>query len=349
MKTWNKLITLALFSTFAIACGDDGPVSIAENDDTEVFRAALVGGDDLEMEYSGEDGTRSQAIAGERSMVASLTADAVGGTNAMLVGHLEMMRTIAALPPTKILPDARIWEGEDKGIFYRVGMERSDTPRGTRFDYRITARSADTPDAEMLPLVDGDVVRIETRPEELGRQGFGIIRVHFENIHTVNPEEEIGGIARIAFRRVGLVRQVHTRMLNVHFPEDPEFPVAAEYFYTQLPNSAGVMKWFSVGDVQKDGPPFERVAVHSAWRADHSGIGAAKVFGGSLDVDYWHVGECWDSTFIKGFERIEVPGMSHETGDAATCFAAPANLDVPEFMETLADEDPALPGEHPEE
>lgn len=345
----NRYTTSLLVALIAVGCGNQDGVEVSRQDaETEIYREALVNADDVELSFE-SDGTRRQALAGEQSGLASLTADAVIGTNSLIVGNLAMMRIIASFPPTAIEDNARIWEGEDDGKFYQVRIEKSATPRGTRFDYTLLGRDAADANADLLPLIDGDVVRIETRPGVLGRQGFGVLRFHFDNVNTIDPSEGISGTGRIAFRRVGGVRQVRVRFLNFTSPNDPEFPPAAAYEYVQLPLGGGAMKWFSVGDVLKDGQPYENIAVHSAWRKDLSGVGAANVFGGSLDVDYWHLLECWDSTLLKGYEAIAVPGMNFNDGDAASCFAAPEDLDVPEYQDSLPDEDPEIPTAHPEE
>ena len=353
MKNWTKSLLLALIATTAIACVQNDPISMGQNNsddpETEAFRQGLIGPDDIEMTFDANNGTRNQALAGQASLIALLTVDAVVNTNLFLVNHLVAMRFITALPPTASADDMRMWQGENDGLTMRVVVDRSLTPRGVRFDYIVAAKPVDADEDAFLPLIDGHIVRIDTRPQELGRQGFGIVRFNFTNINTLNPDEEIGGIARIAFRKVGNVKQVHSRLLNVVTPNDPDFPKAAEYAYTLLPNGAGGMKWFSVGDVQKDGPPYENVAAHSLWREDHSGVGSATVFGGSIDVDYWHLGECWSSNLLKGYERLAIPGMMTESGDATTCFNTPDDLEVPDFQESLPDEDPQIPAAHPDE
>ncbi len=353
----NKLIRRTLLILVAIsmvACVDNDPVSIGQSGgdsdpETDTFRAGLINQDDISMDFGDDSNTRQQALAGQTSVVALLTADAVISTNLFLGNHLLAMRLITALPPTAATPNSRLWQGDDDGVTYRVFVEKSQTPRGVRFDYLIAGKPSDAGEDAFLALVDGHVTRIDTRPAELGRQGFGIIRYNFDNINTLDPTEEIAGVARIAFRKVGNVKQVHTRMVGVETPNDPDMPEAAEYMYTLLPNKSGAMRFYGIGDVNKDGAPYENVAVHSAWREDHSGIGAVMAFGGSLDVDYWLLGECWESNLLKGYEKLEVPGMTHETGDAATCFNLPDDLEIPEHSNTVVDEDPAIPGAHPDE
>jgi len=343
MKNWTSKLILPLIAAFALgACGQDDGSSVSprsmESKDAETFRSALVSEDDIAMDF--EVSANALGLAGEPATTAGLTVDAITGTNTFMYHHLAIMRFVTSLPPSYVGPNRAIWEGkDDEGDFFRVKVERSETPRGVRFDYNVLGGTAEDGGLQLLPIVDGHVVRIDTRPAQLGKQGFGIVRFHFSNYNTIKPEEGVSGTARVAFRRIARVRQVHVRMLDVSSPDDPDFPPAAEYKYTQLPDGAGAMAWFSKSDISKDGAPLENVAVHTVWRNDYSGVGHATAFGGSLEVDYWTIGECWDSNLIKGYEKIEMPTMTHESGDPVSCLNLPTTLHIPEHQAELPDED----------
>lgn len=349
MKTTTlRLIALVTtLATFGVACVPDGSHDDHSDPETEAFRQALASEGDIALEY-GEGGTVHQGLNGERSEIANLTVGAVGGTNAFIYSHIRMLEAVSQLPPTAATEDSRTWQGEDEGVFMRLHVERSQTPRGTRFEYVLAGRPAADADAEMLGILSGDIVRIETRPEEIGKQGFGVVRFNFHNYGLLKPSEQTDGMARIAFRRVGEVRQVRVRMIGVETPNDPDFPEAAEYFYTQLPDRGGELRFFGKGDVLKDGAPLESVAVASAWRANRTGLGTAVVFDGSLQVDYWNLGQCWDAGLIVGYEKLETPGWSSEEGAAESCFELPV-LEAPAHQDSLPDEDPELPAAHPAE
>lgn len=354
-KTLKTLKSLPYITIALLMLGCVAPNEAEESAATATFRAALVSADDVKMQntLAADSGTARQALNGDPSDLAALTADAVRGTNAFLVDHFKMMNNIVAQPPTVADEDSHIWEATFKDTFLRVSIERSDVPRGTRFDYTMSAAPAGTND--LKPLISGHVVRIETRPEVLGKQGFGIVRLHFTNISERFPDEgDAKGIARIAFRKVGNVHQVNVRMIGMDVPSDPEFPRAAAYGYILLPNTAGALRWFAKSDFMKDGAPYENLAIHTTWRADKSGLGNAFFTGGSLNidgnpVDYLSISDCWDTNAITGFERQAVPDFSRDFGDPATCFAAPDKLDVPAFEETLPDEDPVIPAPHDSE
>ena len=339
MTTYRTALLLALASL--VACGDVDP-TVGSEVETDTFRQALPSAEDVSLDY-GADGAARQALNGDYSLIAGLTAHAVVGTNATMVAHFALMEYVSNLPPTEAGEDFRVWQGEHEELTVRVRADRVEVPEGLRYDYTLSGRvTADG--GELLPVITGHVVRVGVVDDEAPRNGFGIVRFHFENLDTLEPEREIGGKARVSFRKEGRAHQVHVRFIDVRTPDDPYFPSAAEYVYAVQPDESGAMAWYSRGDVKKDGEPFEDVAVHSVWRADKSGIGSGFVTGGSLEVDYWHLLECWDPTFIKGYGSLATPGLTLPSGDAASCFARPENLEVPEQQEVLPDEDPAIPG-----
>jgi hypothetical protein len=348
MKTrnhWMLATLVTAFATLSVACMPDDEAS--NDPETDAWRQALASEGDLELSY-GEDGQVAQALNGTPSEIAHMTSDAVGGTNNFMRGHFQMLDDISQLPPTASTPDSRMWEGDHEGLFLRLYAEKSDTPRGTRFEYVFSGRPASDTSADMLPILIGDVVRIETRPDSWGKQGFGVVRFNFHNYGLLHPNEDVDGMVRVSFRRVGNVRQVHARMLGVTTPQDPAFPPAAEFVYTQLPDRAGELRFISKADVKEDGLPLESVAVASKWRKNRSGIGNAVIFDGSLEVDYWHLTQCWDTALVTGFERRAIPNYEETEGNMSVCFDLP-DLEAPAYQATLPDEDPAIPAAHPAE
>lgn len=347
-KSGQSLIWLiCIFALVAAsACGDQ---ATAEQETTEEFRAALVSENDILLSYEGEPGSQSSALNGEVSGIAALTADTVVNTNRFLRGHLGMMRAIASLPPSETAEDRRAWQGTHDGYFLRVEVARSDAPRGTRFDYSMQARPADDDSQPMLTLFDGHVVRIETRPN-FDKQGWGIVRYHFDNANTLDPSQKIDGKVRLAFRRVANVRQVRAHLIGIETPNDPNFPDAAAYDYVLLPNRAGRMKFYAKADFNRDGgQPLEDIAVHSYWRGDLSGAGVALATGGTLQVDFLRSAQCWDSQLHKGYEYLGWPEGHSEDGDRASCVQNTDDLEPPVVDENLGDEDPAIPPAHPAE
>ncbi|MEM1349481.1 MAG: hypothetical protein AAGI01_13040 [Myxococcota bacterium] len=203
-------------------------------------------------------------------------------------------------------------------------------------------------------LLDGYVTRIDTRPN-FEKQGWGIVRVYFTNLNAFDPaNNEATGTARVAFRRVGDVRQVRARLYNLQTPDEPDFPRLADYEYTLLPNNSGALRWYARQDFMQDGAPLERVVVHSAWRDDRSGVGNLFVQGGSLAIDtnpveYLSLTECWSSLRFLGFERAEVPGYSQEEGSPSACYRQVDDLELPVVDETAPEVDPEIPPAHPDE
>ena len=349
MKDNTKLMmTSLMIAMSAAACGDADPTVLSSGDDEETvtYRQALPAAEDVELSYGddGEGTTLRQALNGDPSEIALLTRDAVVGTNSLMKDHFDMMRTIADQRPTELLPNGRVWQGVHAGLTIRVKATKTDVPLGTKFDYLVAAKKAGSND-DFLPIIDGHVVRLADRFEP--RDGFGVVRFRPGNLNTLQPARNIGGIARVAFRKANRAHQVNVRALGVHGPGG-NFPRAAEYQYAVAPSGAGKLAWFSHGDVANDGSPYENAAVHSAWRPDHSGMGAAFVTGGTLGLNYIHERECWDSALITGFEVIETPYDRQVSGDRENCKADPDSIEPPTIDE-VPDEDPTIPEPMPEE
>lgn len=341
---WLVCIALLAMTSTLAACGGQN----ADDSQTAEFRAAMVSKDDVMMTYDGSD-TRASGLNGQLSGIAALTAGTVVKTNLFLGGHIALMRFIVSLPPQVVETDHRVWQGTHDGFFIQVDVTRSDAPRGTRFDYAMKARPADDDSAPMLTIFDGFVVRIETRPNS-DHQGWGIVRYHFDNYNALKPDAQVGGTARLAFRRVGHVRQVRVRLIDIKTPKDPNFPPAAAYDYVLLPNHAGRLKWFARADFNKDGQqPLEDIAVNSYWRSDLSGAGVGWASGGTLAVDYVRDAECWNTHLQKTYSMVSSPDGDVHDGDRASCAQNTDDLEPPTYQDSLADEDPALPTADPNE
>ncbi len=340
MKPITSPITLASIASLLIACGPQNEAQLAQQEDTDTFRQALPTADDVALEYGA--GSRSQALNGDYALLAGLTAEAVVGTNAFMLGHFLMLEAVSNHEPTESGENFRVWEGTRHDLTLRIRADRSETPRGFRYDYTLAGKVTDS-DADFLDVITGHVVRLDDESDT--RSGFGIVRFHFGNLNALEPERQIAGTVRVAFGKADRAHAVRVRAIGVKTPDDPYFPPAAAYRYGVTQEGAGGLQWFAHGDVKKDGEPFENVAVHTVWRENKSGIGSGFVTGGSLEVDYWHLLECWDPTFIKGFDMLSVPGLDLPSGDPATCFASPGELEVPEMDEAMADEDPEVPAD----
>jgi hypothetical protein len=331
---------LVPFLLFTAACVSDDEVPVHMQDpEAEVFRAGLASEDDLALEFNA-DTTRQQALAGQVSVLAALTADAVLSTNHWVFAHIHLMRAISLYPPTLREENARTWEGTDKGNFYRVKIEREVTPDGVFFTYSFEGRLESEPETALRVLLEGEVLRTTTGPRP---DGEGVVRFFFDNLSHLDPNSDTTGTARVAFRKTDGQRQVHNRMINMVVPDDEKFPEFAEYTYTQFAGGGGEMKWFSKGDIKEDGAPYEYISAHSAWQPNLSGVGSAVAFGGSIDVEQWNLTECWGSTLHKTYDRFSIPTTAIEDGDSTTCVMPVAELEIPEYQETLPDEDPTLP------
>jgi hypothetical protein len=352
MDTKTKMMrTSLMIAMTATACGDADPTILSggggDDPETETYRQALPAAEDVELSYGddGEGTTLRQALNGDPSEIALLTRDAVVGTNTMMKDHFDMMKHVASQPPTDILPNGRVWQAVHGGVTIRVVATSSPTPRGIKYDYLVAGKRTGSVD-DFLPIIDGHVVRLADRYEP--RDGFGVVRFRAGNLNTLQPVRNIGGIARVAFRKANRAHQVNVRAIGLRGPNSQDFPIAAQYAYAVAPSRAGRLVWFSHGNVANDGAPFENAAVHSAWRPDHSGIGAAFVTGGTLGQAFIHEVECWDTALLTGFEVIETPWDRQVSGDPANCKLDPDAIEPP-AIEDVPDEDPMIPEPMPEE
>lgn len=332
------LTTLFAALTLSACAQDDAPIHMQDAEGDE-FRQGLITTDDIAMEFN-TGNTRQQALEGQVSVIAALTADSVISTNAWVFAHIQLMRAISLYPPTLEEENARVWEGEDKGNFYRVRIEREDREEGTHFTYSFHGRLASEPAEDLRLLLDGDILRTKLAPDA---EGFGVVRFYFDNLSHLDPNSDVQGTARVAFRKHDGTRQVHNRMVNMVVPDDQQFPEFAEFAYSQVRGEGGELRWFSRGDVKNDGEPFEYVTAHSKWNADLSGVGLANAFGGSIEVDGWTLVECWGTTLHKSYDLLSVGMTNLESGDRESCGGNSDQLDPPPFYETLPNEDPEIP------
>lgn len=333
------LIVLAALVASACVSDSDAPIHM-QDPEAETFRQGMISTEDIAMDFGANDNTRMQELEGQVSMIAGLTADAVISTNVWVFAHIQLMRAISLYPPTLREDNARIWEGTDKGNFYRVKIERTVQTDGTLFTYSFHGRLESEPETALRPLLDGEILRTKLGPNP---DGNGVVRFYFDNLSHLDPASETEGTARVAFRKEDGVRQVHNRMVNMVVPEDQSFPEFAEFAYRQNAGGGGELRWFSKGDVKEDGEPYEFVTAHSAWLPDYSGVGTVVAFGGSIDVDQWNLVECWGTNLRKGYDSFSVPDTTLESGDKETCVMEVEELEIPPFYETLPDEDPEIP------
>lgn len=346
MRITSSLLLLCTLTSMA-ACVP------AEDPSTAMFRGAMVSEQDINMDQAPSKSGAMQALNGDPSEIADITANTVRFTDELLKAQFKVIDDIIQLDPTTLSDTEHVWQLDADDISLRLSMSKSDAPKGSRFDYTLEVAPV-SDRSSFSPIVDGHVVRLDAQTAD-NNQGFGIVRFHFTNLSTHFPEDnDSKGIARIAFRNVGKVGQVRTKLLNMEVPNDPKFPANSLYNYTILPNNSGGFQWFSRGDIMKDGAPFEDLSVHSRWRNDFSGLGQMRLQGGSLAVDgtpveFLQKTECWDTSLHNSFQKNEAPGYSMESGDALSCFGVPTDEVSVLEINPLQDEDPTLPEAHGEE
>ena len=347
----KNLVSMMLLAVLLLSgCVEEGFFE-EEEEKTTVFRAALVAEEDVRMRTPGDNSSHHLQAQGESSDYAGLawaTAETVVGTNHFMLKFIVTMHYITNLPPAVAEEDLHIWEGTHEDLFIRVSVERSDDPQGTRFDYEMEGRYAEDGEDGLVTILDGYVVRKPGWSPQ-NRIGFGIVRHDYDNLNYLQPEREISGFSSVGFRRAGGIHQLEVRALDIVTPAYPDYPERAAYRYFIRGDHSGELLWQGRADWKGDGEPLEDVAAHVSWNSDFSGAGLARVSGGTLEVDYWNIAECWDGSFLRSYGKLEAPNANWSDGDDASCSPTdPDGLAVPIEADLPGDE-AVIPQAHPDE
>ncbi len=345
MKSLRIVALLSLVFLWSACVPESGP----EESATEAFRMGLLDRGDIEMNY-GNQQLQGLAMAsaqplGHHSVLAYETGRSVVGTNLILLHLVVTMEVIASLPPTVAEEDLHIWEGVHEGVFSRVTITREDRPEGARFDYLLEALP-EGESGELRRMIEGYTLRFQ-EGNQLSYHGYGLVDYDFDEINEIYPQG-IGGTAAVAFRRAGGVHQVNVRFVDAFSPEHPDFPPLASYQYIQRSDLSGEFAWMSSADYLEDGEPYEDITARVRWNADLSGTGIARLTGGSMEVDYWHLTDCWNDGLQVLYNELALPNLSWDDGDIDACAFDPAEFTLP-TEEELGSERPEVPQAHPEE
>lgn len=345
-----KRLTLLLLSLMLLTLSGAGCVpEEPEDPTTEAFRFGLLAEGDLQMEFAGQQAqaliTASQPL-GNKSLLAHETARSVVGTNLFLLRLVLTMRYIASFPPAVAEEDRHVWEGSHQGVFLRVTVEREDGAEGATFPFLFEGRPAGTND-ELVPLIEGWALRF-VDGEQLLRQGYGQVYYDFDGINALYPQEGIGGEGMATFRHAGGVHQVDVRLHDAFSPQHPDFPPLASYTYFQRPDNSGGFSWISSADYLDDGEPFEDIHARVEWNGDLSGAGVARLTGGSMEVEYWALTDCWNGAFDVLYTQLAAPNFSVGDGTLSSCPVDPGTLVIP-TAEELGSHWPEIPAAHADE
>ncbi|MEM1349482.1 MAG: hypothetical protein AAGI01_13045 [Myxococcota bacterium] len=321
-------------------------------------------GTDDALEETPEQGlvTVQQELVGEPSQLAAFTTQAVGDTNEVVFHVFEQVDEITSSPATSYDEDLDRWTWEAqkplRGIYMRFELDRepvSERLRAQDVRSAISFRFFYGRDASDHTLVYSGYYNgfDERTPAGARQRGFGVVRLFLGALSQYDDEVPSGTI-RVAFRSSGRNRQVLTSMFGVEDRAGEK--LNALYTYVQRADDQGRFVYFGRQDFDADGAR-EFFSVRSAWTATKEGRVAARITGGSLELDSIHIQQCWDADQVAVWERSRAEFsnamrevVEQEQGERDACAEPlrPLELTAPAYV-PVDDEDPSVPAPLEEE
>lgn len=343
MKTFAR--TIGLSGCVLLAAISCGPVATEPMPDIP----ERVEYDTVKIEYGEDDLIRATselvpgaagALVGDPSGLAELARSTVRGTNRTIFQQIALVEAIASFPPTSFEDDVWTWidRRDDRHTVFTI--ERVSEGR---LSYLLESGvTADT----IAPVFSGSFDRSSRLAGR--QQGSGILRFNLEQFSAIDEDADSEGDVLIAFRSFNRIRQVRVALIDV-LEQGADNRVNALYEYTQLRNGAGRFKFSSLSDFRNDGEPLERVTVDTAWTPDASGRAAARVTGGSLQINELLLDECWDASGAIVWADAQPDLPTYDDGEFESC-AEPLqrlNLMAPVYQPPSGE--PEIPNPHPDE
>jgi len=321
----------------ASACGD-------LSQDDLLFRAAIPSKDAVAVvppgssSTAGDDGQALTATCAD----GDLRCDAAGIAdhfNGLTFGILEIVDTIAALPPTTRAPGRRVWgPGFDaaRGSTFRFEMKRADDVT-FRFCLHAAAGRHDGADADddadadldcddatsgpFLRVLDG-AFSPASLADPSAKNGAGTMHLDLDALGALGNGNADGGFARaldIAFDNRGDATSIHIDLLGAQVDDVDR---DAGYDFERDATGAGSFAFVIFKDVIEGGlgrARAERIRLLARWQADESGRAAGIVDEGNTTTPFT-LAQCWDAALSTSYAKA-VDGTT--SGDEASCvFAA---------------------------
>jgi hypothetical protein len=319
----------------ASACGD-----LSQED--LLFRAAIPSKDAVAVVPPGsddvDDSSAGQALTAECSD-GDLRCDAAAIAhhfNGLTFGILNIVDTIAALPPTTRAPGRRVWgPGFDaqQGKTFRFEMVRGDDDVTFRFCLHAAAGRHDDDDDEAKDL-DCDVAQSGAflrvldgafSPEDLAdasaKNGAGTMHLDLDAFGAVGAVDAGNGFARsldFAFDNRDEATSIHIDLTGANVDDVDR---DAGYDFEREATGAGSFALVLFKDVVEGAlsrSRAERIRLLARWQDDGSGRAAGIVDEGNTTTPI-ALAHCWDSTLTTSYARA-VDGTT--SGDEATCVFA---------------------------
>lgn len=296
----------------------------------------------VRIEYGNDDllpdsESRQQELVGDISNVALITQALVRGTNRVVRAQLFLVDAISRFRPSEFTQNSWTWESQEER-YSRLDLTRT-SPEDESVEYELLV--GPTRD-EARVVLSGEFTNFD--PEGPLQSGEGLLRFNFDN----DPDSVSTGSISIAFRAANGVRQV--RVAFFEFQETPDTPAqSALYEYTQFEDGRGNFDYAARQDFLKDGDPLELVSMSTAWTSEQSGRAAARIEGGSLQVNEVLLDECWDdaSRVLWADATPNLPNYDDGEEDACDAALQGVSLSPPEVV--VPTSDPSIPTPHPQE
>ncbi len=340
----RQVTILALF-----AAGCVGPVvtepmpDIPETVEYETVRIEYGEDDDL---VDRRQGLSPNALVGDPSLVAHLSKTVVRGTNELIRGQLALIDAIVANPPSEVTEQSWVW---DNGAFIDEGDERSrftiEEVEDGVYEYHWSVGPGED---ELLEIFSGQFSP-RVRGDE-GQRGSGVLRFDFDSIRRLRPMEDGPvGLAVVAFRAVGGVRQVRIATLDFGEPGEERRNRLSEY--VQLADGTGRFAFSSRVDFLKDGQPEELMTVDAVWNSSREGRSMVRMSGGTLMTNEVLLEECWDAADDVAFADLtpDLPGLDYEDGTVEGCAEGLLDYELQPGDASPPGTEPEIPDPHPDE
>jgi hypothetical protein len=319
MRTHRQLITLTLVLTLA-ACGGDP---------ADEFRDAVPTRDQLAMNVpqsaqsqtqSGEIGSTTAALLGQKASLYLLTYKVSHEVNGSIWVGLNIIESIVQHPPTSIENGVATWGPHTPPLEPLTWMLKVTKKGPGDFLYALSARQKGDTAGEFKVILAGASAKGYS-PVFSGYKG--VYTANATNLNSLDPmlHPDTGEMVA-TYDTTGLKRSV--KMALNDYSENGAPPADALYSYLDRVDTSGEFGFISRTDLQKNGSAEEVFAVGVAWDQTGAGRGDAAVTGGDLSFgDTVKLTECWDSSFGRVF-YMDSHNINPAEGDAAACvFSAP--------------------------
>jgi hypothetical protein len=281
---------------------------------------------------SGQGGllTAEQALQGEGSGMAGLTAASILIVNGTTVWVLAGLGAVASQDPTSVNGDTAIF-GPHTPVFSPTTWLLTVTRKANNvFEYTLDAKPKDAPDSQFAHVLTGEhEVAISDEGRPMRGFGEGHFTLQWDNVTRLSNQPSKRGTAEFRYSRNSPTDEVKVDVDFEEFVGDATAPTTALYRYAQVPGGKGSFQfavdanvhWFDASRTA-----LERLSIKSRWVESGEGRADVRVSGGDMSNPET-LNECWDSRFRSTYmERTDSPeGWGNEAQNCVLKGAEYAN------------------------